>query len=159
LLFLGAQRRQRRSRNFRGDVHGGFGHQPPSLGQSEGATAAVGRVGCSGYKGTCGEAVDHALDGGGVEADQPAEVVLRAGPDLVELGERRELRLCQPLDHARGENRGVTLHRDAQQKADLLVEFIAARCGRVRDVDDFQFPAHFQSHSAAPAAQVSQDEK
>ena len=70
--------------------------------------------------------VDHALDGGGVEIDQPAEMVLRARPDFVELGERGELRLRQPLDHARHEDRGVALHGDAHQEADLIVEHVAA---------------------------------
>src|SRR5262249_14371552 len=55
----------------------------------------------------------------------PAEVVLRTRSRLEQLGQRGELGLRQLFDHARGENRGVALRGDAQQKADLLVEHIA----------------------------------
>jgi hypothetical protein len=48
----------------------------------------------------------------------------------VKLGERGELRLRQLLDHARHEDRGVTLHRHAEQEADLRIEGITRRRGR-----------------------------
>ena len=78
------------------------------------------------------QSVDHALDGSGVEIDQPAEMVLRAGADLVQLGKRGELGLGQPLDHARREDRGVALQSDAQQESNLIVEHIASVLGRIR---------------------------
>ena len=53
-------------------------------------------------------------------------MVLRARADLIELGERGELRLGQALDHLRRKDRGMPLHRDPQQEADLLVEHVAA---------------------------------
>ena len=110
----------------RGDLHGLLGYFAAPFGERHRAAAAVVGIAERGDEAARAQAVDHALDGGGVEADQPPEMVLRAGADLVKLGERGELSLRQRLDHAAGEDRGVALHGDAQQEADLLVEHIAA---------------------------------
>jgi len=55
---------------------------------------------------------------------QPPELVLRARPGFVELGERRPLRRRQVDADLAGEDRGVALPDLAQDEADLLVQDI-----------------------------------
>src|SRR5262245_44749987 len=71
------------------------------------------------------KAVDHPLDGRRVEIDESAEIVRRTRANLVTLGKRFELRLSETLDHARGEDRRMPLHRDTHEKPDLIVKHIA----------------------------------
>ena len=73
------------------------------------------------------QAIDHALDGGGVQIDQTPEMVLRTRPDFGELGQRGELGLGQIADHARCENRSMPLHGDPHEKADLVFHDVVAR--------------------------------
>jgi hypothetical protein len=102
-----SERGKRRRGDLGGDQHGLFGHGTAALGERHRAAAAVLRVGDRSEEAARRQPVDHALDGGGVEADVPAEMVLRSGAEVVQFGERGELGLRQPLDHARGEDRGV----------------------------------------------------
>src|SRR4029078_13184771 len=60
-----------------------------------------------------------------IEIDETTEIVLRARANLVELGERGELRLREALDHARGKDRRMALHRDAHEEPDLIIKHIA----------------------------------
>jgi hypothetical protein len=62
------------------------------------------------------------------------------------------LGLRQASDHARAEQRGVTLHGDAHQEADLIVEHVTRLFGWLRrSGHDFQLLAsHCPVHSAAP---------
>ena len=69
--------------------------------------------------------VDDALDGRRIHGDQRAELVLRGFADIVELGERRELRRRQVGD-MRGEDRDMALVRLAQDEADLLLQPVFA---------------------------------
>ena len=69
--------------------------------------------------------VDDALDGRRIHGDQRAELVLRGLADIVELGERRELRRRQVAD-MRGEDRDMALVRLAQDEADLLLQPVFA---------------------------------
>src|SRR4029078_1011569 len=86
------------------------------------------------------------------------EIVLRARANLVELGERGELRLREALDHARGKDRRMACHRDAHERPDLIIKHIAI----FRYVGlgyDFQFftpqcfhgPLPFERHHPIPS--------
>src|SRR5450631_3177630 len=78
-LLLLRQRRQRRGGDLGGDQLGGLRHLTAALGERQRAAAAVVWIGERGQKAARTQPVDHALDGGGVEIDQPAEMVLRTG--------------------------------------------------------------------------------
>jgi hypothetical protein len=69
-----------------GDQHGAPGDLAAALGERHRTAAAVRGIVERGDETVRAEPVDHALDGGGVETDQPAELVLRTGADFVELG-------------------------------------------------------------------------
>jgi len=58
--------------------------------------------------------VDNAFDRRGIETDASSEMVLSAGPDFEQLGQCGKLRLGQIFNHIGHEDRGVTLHGDAQ---------------------------------------------
>lgn len=100
------------------------GDAMPDLGDGHHAAAAVVRVDLNGHQISHPQPVDHTLDGRSIEINQPAEMVLRAGADLHQLGQRGKLGLRQVVGHQRHEDRGVPLHRHAQQKADLIVHEI-----------------------------------
>jgi hypothetical protein len=57
------------------------------------AAATILWIGRRRQKAAHGQAVDHALDGRGVEKNVAAEMVLRTGTDVVQFGERGELGL------------------------------------------------------------------
>ena len=138
---------KRRCGDF-GRDHGGFlGHGAPALGERDRAAAAVSRIVERSDETAHAEPVDHALDGGGVEIDQAAEMVLRTGADFIEFGECCELGLRQAADHARHEDRGMALHGDAHQETDLIVQLITPRFRRSGGHHGLQFLWH---HSLKP---------
>ena len=113
---------------IRGDARGkldrGLGHGSAMLRQRDGAPPAVAGIGLRRDEFAKLQAVDDALDRGGIEIDQAPELILRTGADLQEFGECGELRLRQLVRHLRHEDRGVALHRHPQQKSDLLVHHV-----------------------------------
>ena len=105
-----------------GNLYRRIGDRAAGVGQCDGAAAAVVRIRAGGDQVAHLEPVHHAFGRGGVKIDQAPELVLRTRSHLAQLGERRELRLRQPLDDPRHEDRRMPLHRDPQQEADLIVE-------------------------------------
>ncbi len=70
-----------------GDRLRGLRHRTAVLGKRHGTAAAILRIVDGGDKAARNEPVDDSLDGGGVEVDAAAEMVLRTGADVVQLGE------------------------------------------------------------------------
>src|SRR5512135_1507733 len=90
-LLVRNQRRQRRSSDLGGDQLGCFGHLAAAVSERHLAAAAVLRIVKRTDEAARAQPIDYALDGGSVEIDQLAEMVLRTGADFVELGERGKL--------------------------------------------------------------------
>src|ERR1700716_4259310 len=127
-LFGGGARRKGWVADSPATLHRRIRDGAAGIGQRDGAAAAVVRIRAGGNEAAHPEPIHDAFGGGGVEIDQGGELVLRARSHLAQFGERRELRLRQPLDDPRHEDRGMPLHRDTQQEADLIVEPILG-CG------------------------------
>ena len=124
LLFRG-KRRERRSGYAGRNLHRRLGCAPPAIGECDRPAAAVFGIAKCGHEAAQMQAINHALDGRRIEIDKSAEIVLRTRANLVELGERGELRLREALDHARGEDRRMALHRNAHEEPDLIIKHIA----------------------------------
>ena len=96
----------------------------PGTRETDQQAAAVLRVRAGLGEAARGQAVDHALDGGDIHRGEAAELVLRARAGFGEFCQRRPLRRRQiDADLAR-ENGGVALPDLAQDKTDLLLQYV-----------------------------------
>src|SRR6516162_1671176 len=123
-----------------------FGQLLPSTSEAYQKAAAVLGIRTGLGQAACGEAVDHALDGGGIHRRQPPELVLRTRPGFVQLGKRRPLRRRQVDADIAREDRSVPLPYLAQDETDLLVEDV----GRPRRLDA-PFQRNAPAHACPPA--------
>ena len=153
-LLFGSQRPQRLCGDFSRHPDRRFHDARALFRQRHRAAAAVVGVAAGRDKTAQAETIHHPLDGGGVEIDQPTEVVLRARTHLMQLGHHRKLGLGQFLDHRRHEDRGMPLHRDPHQESDLGVEQIV-RWRRIGAAgNDFQLIAFQHRFGPDPIIQL-----
>ena len=120
--FVFAQRLERFFRDQRSDRRGAIVEIRARRRQRDEDTATVARIWTDRGEAARCQAIDDSLDRRGVHRGQAAEMILRTIAKFPQFGERGPLGRREVLDHLSGENRGVTLLRLTQRKADLFVE-------------------------------------
>src|SRR6187402_777481 len=96
-LLVRVERRERCGGYPGRHSHRRFGSTPSAIGKRDGPAAAIFGIAECRHETAQMQAVDDTLDSRSIEIDQPAEIILRAGPNFVELGKRSELGLREPL--------------------------------------------------------------